>query len=277
VSIQKGIEYDHEATGFFVALLSPKECLTYGYIVTAAHVARRLTNKRVGFIVNSWKGGITAIEISGSRWFFHPTDLSVDVAVLPCEYPHDADLIAFSTQHFLTAERMEKEHIGLGDEVVFPGLFTFAPGRERIQPLLRHGTIAMLPDEPIQVKAGFAQVYLIEARSIGGLSGSPVLVRGTIAIPITPVDENNQSDFALALSSKTYLLGLTQDHWDISESELNNTKARHVAMGGVNMEIGVVVPAIKILEILGHPELVAMRASEDEKLRSAVTPTQDGG
>src|SRR5690242_8989998 len=79
---KKGIEYDHEATGFFVALLSPKECLTYGYIVTAAHVARRLTNKRVGFIVNSWKGGITAIEISGSRWFFHPTDLSVDVAVL---------------------------------------------------------------------------------------------------------------------------------------------------------------------------------------------------
>ena len=33
--------------------------------------------------------------------------------------------------------------------------------------------IAMIQEEPIQVDSGFAEVVLVEARSIGGLSGSP--------------------------------------------------------------------------------------------------------
>src|SRR6266404_8913161 len=90
-----GVEHDHEATGFFVAIESSSQGLSYGYIVTAKHVALSLVNKRAGFIINSRSGGVTAIDITGGKWFFHPSDDSVDVAVLECEYYPDADVIAF--------------------------------------------------------------------------------------------------------------------------------------------------------------------------------------
>src|ERR1051325_10707094 len=96
-----GVEYDHEGTGFFVALPSSSHGLTHGYIITAKHVVVALANKRVGFIVNSRAGGVTAIDISQSKWFFHPSDDSVDVAVLELDPQPEADVIAFATTHFL--------------------------------------------------------------------------------------------------------------------------------------------------------------------------------
>jgi hypothetical protein len=41
----------------------------------------------------------------------------------------------------------------------------------------------LLTQEQIQTELGFADVYLVEARSIGGLSGCPVFVRPSIRLP----------------------------------------------------------------------------------------------
>ncbi len=35
------------------------------------------------------------------------------------------------------------------------------------------GNIAMMPDEPVRTSIGMMESYLIEVRSIGGLSGAP--------------------------------------------------------------------------------------------------------
>jgi hypothetical protein len=86
-------------------------------------------------------------------------------------------------------------------------------------PIVRHGNVAMLPTEQVQTDLGYTDAYLVEVRSIGGLSGSPVFVRHTIGFPVQRTD--GSSDMAFANGPATTLLGLMHGHWDIKESEMN--------------------------------------------------------
>jgi hypothetical protein len=152
------------------------------------------------------------------------------------------------------------------------GLFTYHAGTQRNMPIVRYGNIAMLPDEPIQVEGGFADVYLVEARSIGGLSGSPVFVRKTLALPITSRYDNERKIEGLG---RLFFLGMMRGHWDIRESELNKPSFIHDRQRGVNLGIGMVTPAAKILEVLNHPDLAALRAKREEETRRAMSPEND--
>ena len=68
-----------------------------------------------------------------------------------------------------------------------------------------------------------------------------------------------------------YLLGLMHGHWDISESEMNRPNFSSGSARGVNMGIGVVVPAVKILETLNSPSLLAIR----QRFIASLRPTAD--
>jgi hypothetical protein len=159
---------------------------------------------------------------------------------------------------------MRKHKVGVGDEVFVVGLFTYAPGSKRNLPIVRPGNIAMIPDEQIQVDGEFTDAYLIEARSIGGISGPPVFVRPSMALDEARFGLGNKR--LIGLSSELYLLGLMHAHWDIKESEMNRPSAIHDRQRGVNMGIGVVVPAQKILETMMHPEISKMLTDNDAKL-----------
>jgi hypothetical protein len=75
---------------------------------------------------------------------------------------------------------------------------------------------------------------------------------------------------------KFRLLGLVHGHWDINEKELNNSDIVPVDKHGVNVGIGIVVPAVKILETIHRQELVEMRNAGDEDLaRKTKTTTMD--
>ena len=266
--------YDHVATGFFVAIPTVvRPANLFFCFVTAKHVAEELAGRQIAFIVNKKGGGVTTLTNRDTRWFFHPTDESVDVAVVTFNVTPDLDILATPVSMFLDRAVMERKQIGIGDEVYMPGLFTYAPGTKRNMPLVRYGTIAMLPDEPIQVGSRFAEVYLIEARSIGGISGSPVFVRRTVYLP---GQDNQGTDTSLhGVSGDYYLLGLAHGHWDIRESEINRPSPTHDRQRGVNIGIGVVVPAFKILEVINHPELVRQREDFDRELRDPISPHPD--
>jgi hypothetical protein len=123
------------------------------------------------------------------------------------------------------------------------------------------------------VDEGFAEVYLVEARSMGGISGSPVFVRKTVNLAAE--DKNGIPTYMIALSDESYLLGLMHGHWDIKESEINQYHFVHDRQKGVNFGIAVVVPAHKILDVLNHPDLVRLRQRREETFRATVSPTQD--
>lgn len=254
-----GLGGDLCATGFFVCvpfkspdLWDKRIC----YFVTAGHVAKELSGKPIFFLVNKRGGGVTGLEPMDSRWGVHPTDKTADVAIIQVRNPEDGDIATIASKDLVTAEDITTERVGVGDEVFMTGLFTEAPGSKRNMPIVRHGNIAMIPDEQIQTDMGFADAYLVEARSIGGLSGSPVFVRPSIEVN---VDEGR-----LHGTGPMKLLGLMHGHWDIKESEINEPSIVHDRKRGVNLGIGVVVPASKILETINSPRMEDMRQEYEE-------------
>lgn len=271
-----GDDYDAQGTGFFAMLPADGDPNRFHhYFITAKHVILGLKRKRFALVINERHGKVRPVEVTYEKWCFHPSDASVDAAAMPFEPRQELESLSFQSKYFVTPESM-KPAFGVGDDIFIPGLFTYAQGRARNMPIIRHGNLAMIPDEEIQVNYGFAKfanVYLIEARSIGGISGSPVLIRKTVSLPTRNFDTSETR--LHGLSAEFHVLGLVQGHWDIKESEINNPGPVQDKQRGVNMGIAVVVPAHKILEILNGPELTELRRAADEEFSRAVSPGLD--
>jgi len=248
-----------KGTAFFVSVPSESvKDVEYIYVVTAKHVARALKHQQFLLRVNNTNGTATFVRSGDVRWWFHPTDESADVAVLRWAPPQFVQHKRVSVSMFLTDEIIRNKGIGTGDEVFITGLFVHLAGSARNLPIVRMGNIAMMPDEPVPTRMGLIDAYLIEARSIGGLSGSPAFVRETVPAGI----------------GGFYLLGLMHGHWDIPPEARDGQvpQGDEEAQGKVNMGIAVVVPASKILEVLNQPSLVEIRKTRDEELRKQQMP-----
>ena len=268
LSSDNGIDnFDHVATGVFVSIpIQEIPGKSFYYFVTAKHVIDNLNGRSFGFLVNKKMGGVEVLRPTiPSIWWRHPTDVHADVAVTMVTLDNSVDICSIGTDLFLG---QNEDSIGIGDEVFTVGLFSYAPGRKRNMPIVRYGTIAMIPDEEIYVGSGFTSATLIEARSIGGISGSPVFARRTVDLELKP-------ESYMHGVGRHYFLGLVHGHWDIRESEMNKPAAYHDSVRGVNMGIAVVVPAFKVLETINCPYLVEFRRQATEKWLSATCPGQD--
>jgi len=257
---------DLHATGFFVSVRSeffPER--RFVYFVTAKHVADDMKDREPYILVNSKDGkGTTVLRNIEPYWFFHPTDKTADVAILRVAEQANAEHYAVIIDDFVTQQDIgEFQAVSIGDEVFIAGLFTPAPGYTRNLPILRIGNIAMLPKEQIQTELGFADVYLIEGRSIGGLSGSPIWVRRSETLKVRMEDGRWTS---MTSSGPFKLLGVVQGHWDIKESEMNKALIQHDKKHGVNLGIAIITPAIKIADIINQPGMVKLRQEADEDL-----------
>jgi hypothetical protein len=224
------------------------------------------------------RGKGRATEQQQARWYRHPSDedpqaLRVDVAVCPWAACHDRFRYgAFGVGRFVNDEVLSRRDVygtelGAGDEVFIVGLFTKVTGRRVNMPIVRIGNVAMMPEEPVPTKyLGEIEAYLIEARSIGGLSGSPCFIRYSSEID----------------SANFYLLGLVHGHWQIPLGTVRDvaTDATDEALSeaqqeAVNMGIGIVVPAQKIYDVLYCSELIEERARQDRELERENLPTPD--
>jgi hypothetical protein len=203
--------------------------------------------------------------------------------VVPFDQPEgnvgDPDITSIPAESFIKREDIDGDRIGLGDEVFMPGLFHLTQGGgKRNVPIIRQGTLAIVPDDPVYLEVGrdkgFCEAYLIEARSIGGLSGSPVIVRRTKSIVC---EADGTSEKVHGVGALPYFMGLAHGHWDVKESQLNSQTIIPDSQRGVNLGIAIVVPAHKVLEVINHPDLVAMRERTEERLSKMIAPTPDGG
>jgi len=259
---------DLHATGFFVSVPSEPLLASFIYFVTARHVADDLKGREIYLLVNKVGGGVTTIPPITDRWYLHPTDKTADVAVVQVGNPGNTDIRAVKLNTLGTPSLLAEFDVGIGDEVFATGLFTPVAGTARNEPIVRHGNIALMPQEQIQTELGYADVYLVEARSIGGLSGCPVFVRPSLRLMEAAHPRVN------GVQASTYtsiLLGMMHGHWDIKESDLNKAFITHDRKHGVNLGIGIVVPAQKILETINQPELQEMRRKiEEDRIRKSV-------
>ena len=251
-------------TAFFVSVPDPHVAdQLFPYLVTAKHIADKLTARQWCIRVNTKDGkSILAHGKLGIRWWGHPTEEeSVDCAVLPFPLPEEANLDVSSvpTSMFATEEIIENSGIGEGDEVFVVGLFTKLAGVERNMPIVRIGNVAMMPREQLPEANignyfGPIDAYLMETRSMGGISGSPVFVRESVVyrgVATNPGTGKTKQTVGL-MPGEFYLLGINHGHWNIHPSEHNRNDFQTTSRisDSIALGISVIVPAKKILEII---------------------------
>jgi hypothetical protein len=124
-----------------------------------------------------------------------------------------------------------------------------------------------MPEEPIKTGTGLQDAYLIELLSIGGLSGSPVF---TYLGGIRRDSPAGQEIAVTARAGAIHLLGLVHGHWNLTSDEQVDV-VRDALDGGerVNMGIAIVVPIVRLLEILDYPDVrIAREKARKRQLRA---------
>src|SRR5258708_17587538 len=178
-------------TCFFVvvpdARLGPNQ--GFVYLVTNRHVAQPGINLGTSYQVQVLylRMNLTApvqgtqsaggqIPLSDKLHWFFPSDDAVELAILPVA----PDQAKFSYQPIpltmiVGSEKIKAEQVGIGDPVIFAGYFRSFSGATRMEPIVRQGVIAMLPEEKLDTtlhKKG--QLFLADLHAFHGNSGSPV-------------------------------------------------------------------------------------------------------
>jgi hypothetical protein len=267
----QGIEW--AGTAFAVSVPTADSSLWVRYLVTVKHIADKLVNRKWCIRYNT-EGGTSEI-VDGStvlKVWKHPTEeASVDAAVIEWGHPERALMPYCPTTMFVTNPLIGHDGFGIGDEVFLVGLFRLHPGSAQNLPIVRTGNIVGMPSEPIPAVRigeyfGPMEGYLIESRSLGGLSGSPVYVRESITQyeTLTHRTTGEQRQSILQVFGHTYLLGMAHGHWNIYPDEHNryDFKTTGPKEDSIALGISIVVPARKILEVLNHPELIQRRAQQ---------------
>jgi hypothetical protein len=263
-------------TGFLIGMPSEADPnLSHIYLVTSAHGANGLSNGRL-FVRMNRKDGLAPYDFpSGEiiRWYYHPDDEFVDAAALPFGSPATqlVDFVAIPRSMFWMADNVtEGDFIGLGDETFVAGLFPEFTGTQRNSPLLHFGNLIGLPTEkvPIEIedgKKGLADAYLVEVRSIKGLSGSPVFLSKPISVDLTGILACDPQFAKFYVTGQICFLGLMHGHWKYPLGDI--TRYIPAVEDGLHSGVALVVPARKIAEILDQPELLAKRKAMDDAIR----------
>lgn len=221
------------------------------FLITARHVVDGIRKKglvEVYVRANTKAGGTVWAKTQLSDWRFHPTDQSVDVAVLLTGVSPDWDHLVAPDVMCATDEAMAANEVALGDEVFVVGLFRHHHGASKNIPIVRVGNLAALAEEKVVTRDfGPMDAYLVEARSIGGLSGSPVFLNlGVVRYVGNQVKHAEKGPIHL-------LLGLIHGHFDTRTVEIDDAAVDtqdEITVERVNTGIAIVAPIQKVLEVV---------------------------
>jgi hypothetical protein len=237
-------------TGFLVSIDVPapaEKGTAFYYLVTNRHVAECWdeTNRpqevvSIAVRMNTLDHGAVILPLSNAgnaKWIF-PEDDSIDLAVTTVKpsWELKPDFRVLQFDNFALRESLRQHRIGEGSTVVVTGYFLQFPGQRKFQPILRQGTLSMIPDEPMKTTTGrLGSVYLADIHIFGGNSGSPVL-----AMP--------QDDFVHA--GERWFIGVVSGYYfekANSSMEIATTvKGETAANSGVAM----IVPADEVKKLI---------------------------
>jgi len=256
------------------------------FMLTARHVAQQLEGKKFYVRANKLNGETENVEFGpGTKWWYHPHDEKyVDSAATFWPHVPELDVKVIPVGMFTNEEIIKNHRIEVGDEVFITGLFTKTAETTRNIPIVRIGTVAMIPGEKLPFKDGLIEAHLIECRSIGGLSGSPVFVRETLEIQSgirlkagkflnTTNDSYPEQSFDKEVFygvGRFYFFGSTVGHWDLQNFTAIQSEA-------VNMGISPVVPASKIRELILQDRIIELMKARTKEIleRSETKGTYD--
>jgi len=259
-------------SGFLVSVPSQNPNLGpnggYLFAVTNRHV---IDEGATVARLNTADGGFDVFPFPKSRWVPSATD---DLAVCPMPLIDGAQFRfkAVPTKHFLRKEHIADWGIGPGDTAFMVGRFINHEGIQRNQPTVRFGSIAQMPWEPIRYELGGKthdqESFLVEVRSIGGYSGSPVFL---FVDPLYHRDEKK----SISRDRNTWLLGIDWGHirdWVTLHSQ-DRKPMTNAAQVPLNTGVAGVIPAWKLLELLEIDSLKkGMKQAEDDFIARRAVP-----
>lgn len=244
-------EFRLAGSAFFIGKDTETDTAKDVFLVTARHVIdgiRKLGIDKVFIRVNTTSGTSLWAECESTGWLFHPTDSSVDIALLKTGVPEGWDHLVIPFSMSATPAKMASNEVALGDEVFIVGLFRHHHGSQKNIPIVRVGNLAALAEEKVSASGfGMIDAYLIEARSIGGLSGSPVFLNlGVVRYVQNAVKHSTGGPIQL-------LLGIVHGHFDVKTSAVDDVQAdagAGLSAERVNTGIAIVVPIEKVIEAI---------------------------
>jgi hypothetical protein len=246
------------------------------YAVTARHLIEDIhADQKAGkcgrmFLrVNLHQGGFKDLPVKYEDWIRNP---NTDVAVCPVHFKPDVNFFAFSSVAGIRGE------LRPGYDVFFVGLFQKRPGHDSMDAIVRFGKLALpLTDVDVNLSATETKTvtaYLVESRSWGGESGSPVFL----------YDQNwemSSYDTSSVHARDVHppLLGLLHGHYEIDREVQPKTRKNQGSFVEVNSGIAVVIPADEIRATLFDDRLLrdreAMKKKIEDKARKENMPKRD--
>jgi hypothetical protein len=250
-------------TGFLVAFQEGE--LSAVYLVTADHVVNQISGEYVYVRINRVSGaseGCVTTRVD-KRTILRHNDKRNDIAVFP--FPYDTSAIdcmpVMMGKEQIKGYRANIWEPGLGDEVALVGLYTTHYGMMKNRPVVKIGNIAAMPEEPVRTDVGYVTAYLIEIRSIAGLSGSPIFLN----VPHMRVKDGQIQTLSHAVYQPLgmligyHMVESREDQIKIPrESNFSQTSAEN-GISELNTGFGVAIPIERLNEILESDEVTKMR------------------
>jgi len=247
-------------TGFFVGVKNPASPNSFAvYLVTSKHVLYQPKSKnfldQIFIRLNRKDGGseigaVPLITAGEKRNVFVHGDSSVDIAVIPFLPDQSQFDFKFLPDELITTkEGFGELKIREGSDVFFTGLFSPFIGSQRNYPVVRFGRVALVTGEKIEWDGELMDLYLVEAGSYGGNSGSPVFFY---------LGSDREPGSLIVGSPVLKLAGIMQGTFlDAQEIKIINRDTNPVSLS--SMGIAAVVPAYKLHDVLYGDEVKAKR------------------
>jgi hypothetical protein len=265
----EGITDPLNATGFLVGIPDerfPVKNTVFSYLVTNRHVAEAITPDAGGQPVRHRVLTMTATvnlkePVNGSRvhsiplppasgaWFF-PEDTAIDLAIISIPLENTYDVVELVPDNFLTPDLWEKDRVGPGDKVLTCGYFLHFAGAH--QPIVREGSLAMVPDDTMPVPiGGSAMVYLADIHVIPGNSGSPLFLAPGFTLGGYVTDGKGGVPYGA--------LGVVSGYmWEDDKLTLR-AATDYEGTIHANSGIAMIVPISQLKELLYSPKLQQLR------------------
>jgi hypothetical protein len=259
VGIETNGRFIPTGTGFLIGI--DYRNYKWIFLATADHVVKDIRGDYIWVRMNRNGGGCSTVAIEKKKQF-PQLDVANDIAMFGMLYDTNlfSQLAILIGRELYNKDREEIWNHDIGDEVATIGLYTTHYGQSRNLPVVRIGHISLMPGEPVFSHRGYVQAYLIEMKSIAGLSGSPVYVN----VPLVRVKEGQMqhlkketaiplgmlTGYHLLQSAEDQIIVPQYDGDEILASEKDSADSR-------NTGFGVVVPWERLLEMTETPWLKA--------------------
>jgi hypothetical protein len=163
----------------------------------------------------------------------------------------------------ITRQRREEhftyEVFGPGTETFYVGRYVHHEGFARNHPTARFGNLAAMPNEPVELRDLPPQeAFLMEARSLGGYSGSPVFV-----LLQNFIEENG--DVLMLTKGVLRLIGVHCGQLDDEYPVLDKKGERTGLKAAQKSGMMVVIPFYKVRDMLSKGPLMDEREREVEE------------